>query len=75
MKLYLSSSIIDTRQLSAVSFIKETYTDSEVNRIELFYSNPDVRNDYSAVVVASTDLEADKKLLTKYFKNIEKQGK
>ena len=72
MKLYLSSAIIETEKLSTVSFITEKYSeDIEVtHRIELFYSEND---SYSTFMVASTDLEVDKKMLTKYFKNIDKQ--
>ena len=70
MKLYLSSAIIETRKLSTVSFITEQYDDTINYRIELFYSEND---SYSTFNVASTDLEADKKMLTKYFKNLDKQ--
>lgn len=68
MKLYLSSAIVDTRlpngELSGVSFDKcgdEQY-------LKLYYEGG------NELLYASTDLETDKKALTKYFKAIEKQN-
>lgn len=58
MKLYLSSSIIETKDLIAVSLsdddIKLTYKEN----IELFFY--------------TSNKEADMKILTKYFKALEK---
>lgn len=71
MKLYLSASIVDTSmpsgKLSGVSFNSKTTQTEKTTDMTFYYT------DGCMFEFSSSDLEADKKALTKYFKNLEKQ--